>query len=62
MKGYVKASRHYHDAALVQKDGRLAPGAGYDEVVADHREVHGGPARDHPARASPSRTATAACS
>ena len=33
MKGYVKASRHYFDAALVQKDGRLAPGANYDEVV-----------------------------
>lgn len=33
MKGYVKASRYYHDAALVQKDGRLAPGANYDEVV-----------------------------
>ena len=33
MKGYVKASRHYYDAALVQKDGRLVPGAGYDEVV-----------------------------
>ncbi len=33
MKGYVKASRHYFDAALVQKDGRIAPGANYDEVV-----------------------------
>jgi NitT/TauT family transport system substrate-binding protein len=33
MKGYVKASRHYHDAALVQKDGRLVPGANYDDVV-----------------------------
>ena len=33
MKGYVKASRHYFDAALVQKDGRVVPGAGYDEVV-----------------------------
>src|SRR5216683_305851 len=33
MKGYVKASRHYHDAALVQKDGRLVPGAGYEDVV-----------------------------
>jgi NitT/TauT family transport system substrate-binding protein len=33
MKGYVKASRHYYDAALVQKDGRPAPGAGYEEVV-----------------------------
>ena len=34
MKGYVKASRYYHDAVLVQKDGRIAPGAHYDEVVA----------------------------
>ena len=33
MQGYVKASRHYHDAALIQKDGRPAPGAGYEEVV-----------------------------
>lgn len=33
MKGYVKASRYYHDAALVQKDGRLRPGANYEEVV-----------------------------
>jgi NitT/TauT family transport system substrate-binding protein len=34
MKGYVKASRYYHDAVLAQKDGRLVPGAHYDEVVA----------------------------
>jgi NitT/TauT family transport system substrate-binding protein len=33
MKGYVKASRYYHDAVLVQKDGRIAPGAHYDEVL-----------------------------
>jgi len=33
MKGYVKASRYYYDAVLVQKDGKRAPGAGYDEVV-----------------------------
>ena len=33
MKGYVKASRYYFDAVLVQKDGRPAPGANYDEVV-----------------------------
>jgi len=33
MKGYVKASRYYYDAVLVQKDGRPAPGADYDEVV-----------------------------
>jgi NitT/TauT family transport system substrate-binding protein len=33
MKGYVKASRYYYDAALVQKDGRVVPGQNYDEVV-----------------------------
>src|SRR5258706_12439602 len=33
MKGYVKASRYYFDAALVQKYGRAAHGANYDEVV-----------------------------
>jgi len=33
MKGYVRASRYYYDAALVQKDGRVAPGANYEEVV-----------------------------
>jgi NitT/TauT family transport system substrate-binding protein len=33
MKGYVKASRYYHDATLLQKDGRPAPGANYEEVV-----------------------------
>ena len=34
MKGYVKASRYYHDTVLVQKDGRVQPGPHYDEVVA----------------------------
>jgi NitT/TauT family transport system substrate-binding protein len=34
MKGYVKASRYYFDNVLVQKDGRLAPGPHYDEVLA----------------------------
>lgn len=33
MKGYVKASRYYFDAALVQKDGRAVQGEHYDEVV-----------------------------
>ncbi len=33
MKGYVKASRYYHDAVLVQKDGQIVPGRNYDEVV-----------------------------
>ena len=33
MKGYVKASRYYFDAALIQKDGRPQHGPRYDEVV-----------------------------
>lgn len=33
MKGYVKASRYYYDAVLVQKDGQVVPGRNYDEVV-----------------------------
>jgi NitT/TauT family transport system substrate-binding protein len=33
MKGYVRSARYYHDAALVQKDGRLVTGPNYDEVV-----------------------------
>src|SRR5215467_6101550 len=33
MKGYVKASRYYYDAVLVQKDGRPAPGPHLDDVV-----------------------------
>ena len=33
MKGYVKSSRYYYDAALVQKDGRPAHGPAYDELV-----------------------------
>jgi NitT/TauT family transport system substrate-binding protein len=33
MKGYVKSSRYYFDAALVKTDGRHAPGANYDEVL-----------------------------
>jgi NitT/TauT family transport system substrate-binding protein len=34
MKGYVKSSRYYYDAVAAGKDGRPAPGANYDEVVA----------------------------
>ncbi len=34
MKGYAKSSRYYHDAVLVQKDGRVVQGKRYDEVVA----------------------------
>jgi NitT/TauT family transport system substrate-binding protein len=43
MKGYVRASRYYHDAVLVQKDGRIQPGAHYDEVVAITAEYTGAP-------------------
>ncbi|MBI4590614.1 MAG: ABC transporter substrate-binding protein [Candidatus Rokubacteria bacterium] len=33
MKGYVRASRYYHDAVLVRKGGLPIPGSNYDEVV-----------------------------
>lgn len=42
MKGYVKSSRYYHDAVLVQKDGRVQPGAHYDEVVEITAKYTGG--------------------
>jgi NitT/TauT family transport system substrate-binding protein len=61
MKGYVKASRYYYDAVLLQKDGRPAPGANYDESCASR------PSTRRPAPRSsvwgfPSRTAMAGCS
>lgn len=43
MKGYVKASRYYHDAVLGQRDGRPAPGASYEEVVAITAKHTGAP-------------------
>jgi NitT/TauT family transport system substrate-binding protein len=33
MKAYAKASQYYYDAVLTQKDGQLAPGENYDEVI-----------------------------
>jgi len=42
MKGYVKSSRYYHDAVLVQRDGQIRPGAHYDEVVAITAKYTGG--------------------
>lgn len=42
MKGYVKSSRYYHDAVLVQRDGQLQPGAHYGEVVAITAKYTGG--------------------
>ena len=50
MKGYVKASRYYHDAALVQKDGAWR-GAATTRSWQSPRSTPG-PARVHPARAS----------
>jgi len=43
MKGYVKASRYYFDAVLVQKDGRIAPGAHYGEVLTITAKYTGAP-------------------
>ncbi len=33
LKGYIKSCRYYYDAVLTQKDGKVVPGANYDEVV-----------------------------
>lgn len=33
LKAYVKATRYYHDAALVQENGQTVPGENYDEVI-----------------------------
>jgi NitT/TauT family transport system substrate-binding protein len=33
LEAYAKATRYYYDAVLVQKDGKIVPGANYDEVV-----------------------------
>lgn len=33
LKAYAKATRYYYDAVLTQKDGKVVPGANYDEVV-----------------------------
>jgi NitT/TauT family transport system substrate-binding protein len=43
MKGYVKSARYYHDAALVQKDGHIAPGKNYDELVSVTAKYVGAP-------------------
>ena len=43
MKGYVKASRYYHDAVVADRDGRRRPGANYDEVVTITAKYTGAP-------------------
>ena len=61
MKGYVKASRYYFDAALVQKDGRVGAGPNYDEVVAITAKYTGATPGDHPHGLSLPGPRTAAC-
>lgn len=46
LKGYIKATRYYYDAVLVQKDGKIAPGANYDEVVGIIARYTGAPVVD----------------
>jgi NitT/TauT family transport system substrate-binding protein len=33
LKAYAKATRYYYDAVLTKQDGKIVPGANYDEVV-----------------------------
>lgn len=46
LKGYIKASRYYYDAVLTQKDGKVVPGANYDEVVGIIAKYTGAPVSD----------------
>src|SRR4029453_11551903 len=60
MKGYVKASRYYFDAALIQKDGRPCPAS---TMRRSSRSPRATPARGprSSSSASPTRIATAGC-
>ncbi|MHB1651598.1 MAG: ABC transporter substrate-binding protein [Desulfitobacteriaceae bacterium] len=46
LKAYIEANRYYYDAALVKKDGKLAPGANFEEVVNIIAKYTGAPAND----------------
>jgi len=46
LAAYIKSCRYYFDATLVKKDGKLAPGANYDEVVGIIAKYTGAPAAD----------------
>lgn len=46
MKGYIKASRYYYDAALVKENGKLVPGKNFDEVVQIIAKYTGAPVED----------------
>ena len=46
LSAYIKACRYYYDAALIQKDGKPALGANYDEVVGIIAKYTGAPVED----------------
>ncbi len=46
LAAYIKSSRYYYDAVLVKKDGKLAPGAHYEEVVGIIAKYTGAPTAD----------------
>lgn len=46
LKGYIKSSRYYYDAALVKENGRPAPGKNFDEVVGIIAKYTGAPVED----------------
>jgi NitT/TauT family transport system substrate-binding protein len=46
MKAYIKSCRYYYDAVLQRKDGKPAPGANYDEVIAIIAKYTGAPVED----------------
>ena len=46
LMAYIKASRYYYDAVLVQKEGKPAPGANYEEVVGIIAKYTGAPVAD----------------
>ncbi len=46
LAAYIKSSRYYYDAVLVKKDGKLAPGANFEEVIGIIAKYTGAPAED----------------
>ena len=46
LKGYIKSSRYYYDAALVKENGKLVPGKNFDEVVQIIAKYTGAPVED----------------
>ncbi|MDU4961200.1 MAG: ABC transporter substrate-binding protein [Sporomusaceae bacterium] len=46
LKGYIKASRYYYDAALVRENGKPVPGKNFDETVQIIAKYTGAPVED----------------